>query len=63
MKPDLIGGEKLSREAEIPLLGTIPLDLDLRQGGDCGMQLMVSAPNSSTGLVSQAIVPKVLDRT
>jgi len=57
------GGEKLSQEADIPLFGAIPIDLELRQGGDTGVPLMVSSPNSSTGLVFQAIALKITDRT
>ncbi|MCB2184096.1 MAG: Mrp/NBP35 family ATP-binding protein [Desulfobulbaceae bacterium] len=55
------GGERLSQEANIPLLGAIPLDLRLRQGGDDGIPLMVSAPNSSAGLVFQSIAQKITE--
>jgi ATP-binding protein involved in chromosome partitioning len=57
------GGEKLSQEEDIPLFGAIPLDLQLGQGGDNGVPLMVSAPDSATGLVFQTIAQKVSDRT
>jgi ATP-binding protein involved in chromosome partitioning len=57
------GGERLSKETDIPLLGSIPLDLDLRQGGDNGLPLMVSAPDSLTGLIFQKIAHKVSDQT
>ena len=43
------GGEKLSEETGLPLLGKIPLHLGLREGGDSGVPLMVSAPESETG--------------
>ena len=56
------GGKRLSQEANIPLLATIPIDLELRQGGDTGVPLMVSAPNSSTGLVFQEIAQKISDQ-
>jgi ATP-binding protein involved in chromosome partitioning len=56
------GGDRLSKEADIPLLGAIPLDLDLRQGGDNGVPLMVSAPDSPAGHVFQSIAQKVSDR-
>ena len=55
------GGEKLSQEANIPLLGAIPLDLELGQGGDNGVPLMVSAPDSSTGTIFQTIAQKISD--
>lgn len=53
------GGEKLSDETNIPLVGAIPLDLDLREGGDKGVPLMVSSPDSATGLVFQEIAQKL----
>ncbi len=57
------GGEKLSHETGIPLLGAIPLDLELRQGGDNGVPLMVSSLNSTAGLIFQTIARKISDRT
>jgi len=56
------GGDRLSKEADIPLFGAIPLDLDLRQGCDNGVPLMVSAPDSPTGQIFQSIAQKVSDR-
>jgi ATP-binding protein involved in chromosome partitioning len=53
------GGEQLSRETKLPLLGSIPLDLALREGGDSGVPLLVSAPESSTGTLFQEIAKKV----
>lgn len=57
------GGERLSQETNIPLFGAIPLDLELRQGGDNGVPLMVSAQDSSTGLAFQTIAQKVSGQT
>ncbi|TKB27421.1 Mrp/NBP35 family ATP-binding protein [Desulfopila sp. IMCC35006] len=56
------GGEKLSKESDIPLLGAIPLDLEVRQGGDSGVPLMVSAPDSATGAIFLTIARQVADR-
>ena len=55
------GGVRLSQETGIPLLGTIPIDIELRQGGDNGVPIMVSAPNSLTGLIFQTIAQKISD--
>lgn len=55
------GGEKLSRETGIPLMGEIPLDLELRQGGDSGIPLMVSAPDSATAAVFRGIARQILE--
>ncbi len=57
------GGEQLSKETGLPLLGALPIDLELRQGGDSGVPLMVSAPDSSTGTLFQAIAKKVASQT
>ena len=46
----------------VPDLKQLVLDLELRQGGDSGVPLMVSAPNSATGLVFQTIAQEVSDR-
>jgi len=54
------GGEKLSREAGLPLLEKIPLDLNLREGGDTGTPLMASAPDSEVGLVFKKIAEKLV---
>jgi len=57
------GGEILSKETDRPLLGTLPIDLELRQGGDSGVPLMVSSANSATGIIFQEIARKIADQT
>lgn len=49
------GGEKLSRETDLPLLGAIPFDLEIGRSGDSGVPLMFSAPDSEAGLVFQRV--------
>lgn len=49
------GGERLSKEMNLPLLGAIPLDMEIRQGGDQGIPLMIAAPASEAGLVFKEI--------
>ncbi|MCD6430351.1 MAG: Mrp/NBP35 family ATP-binding protein [Deltaproteobacteria bacterium] len=56
------GGVRLSQETGVPLLGTIPIDLDLRQGGDNGVPIMVSAANSLTGLIFQTIAQEISNK-
>jgi ATP-binding protein involved in chromosome partitioning len=43
------GGDRLAEEAGAPLLGRIPLDLDLRLAGDRGVPVVVTAPESASG--------------
>ena len=40
------GGEKLAAEYGINMLGQIPLGLEVREGGDQGKPVVVSAPDS-----------------
>ena len=56
------GGEELSHELSLPILGTIPLDLEIGTSCDCGVPLMVSAPDSDSGLVFQQIARKIFER-
>ena len=57
------GGEKLHEETGIPLLGTLPIDLELQQGGDSGVPLLVSLPDSATSNVFRTIAKKIADQT
>src|SRR5919201_218130 len=54
------GGERLADELGIPLLGTVELDPLLRECGDAGAPLMVTAPDSDTGLELRRIAESVL---
>lgn len=40
------GGQQLSQKLKTPLLGQIPLDPAIRQGGDSGQPIVLSAPDS-----------------
>jgi ATP-binding protein involved in chromosome partitioning len=40
------GGERLSKAIDAPLLGQVPLDIELREAGDAGVPAMVSSPDS-----------------
>ena len=41
------GGEKLAREAGVSFIGAIPLDPHVREGGDIGVPIVVSHPDSA----------------
>lgn len=47
------GGERLASEAGVPFVGEIPIDPDVRVGGDSGVPVVVAHPDSA---VSKAIV-------
>jgi ATP-binding protein involved in chromosome partitioning len=40
------GGEKLGKEFDVPVLGSIPIDLETRVGGDTGEPIVVARPSS-----------------
>jgi ATP-binding protein involved in chromosome partitioning len=42
------GGAALAAEASVPLLAELPLELPVREGGDSGRPVVLSAPESAT---------------
>jgi ATP-binding protein involved in chromosome partitioning len=40
------GGEKLGKEFDVPVLASIPIDLETRVGGDTGEPIVVARPSS-----------------
>ena len=42
------GGEELAGELDVPLLGTVPLDLALRQQGDAGVPVVTGDPGAAS---------------
>ena len=53
------GGEKTSKELNIPLLGCIPLEISLRQGGDAGVPVVVGEPDSASAKALVAIASQI----
>lgn len=49
------GGEKMAKSTGVPFIGTIPMDASVRVGGDGGMPIVVSAPNSPAAIALKAI--------
>ncbi len=49
------GGEKMSQELQIPLLGEIPIDPAIVETGDCGTPIVADRPNSQTAKIYQII--------
>ncbi|HEY2194612.1 MAG TPA: Mrp/NBP35 family ATP-binding protein [Actinomycetospora sp.] len=48
--------------SEVPLLGQIPIDTALREGGDSGVPLVLSAPQSAAGVALRAVSDKLTVR-
>jgi ATP-binding protein involved in chromosome partitioning len=56
------GGEQLADELGVPLLGRIPLDPALREGGDTGEPVSASAPESESGRAFDQLAAAVVAR-
>jgi len=54
------GGEALSRELSLPLLGALPIDIALRKCGDKGVPLMVESPDCDTAQIFTDIAHKLV---
>jgi ATP-binding protein involved in chromosome partitioning len=56
------GGKRLEREFGLPLLGQIPIDLAVREGGDHGVPVTLSHPNCEVALCFRDIGGKLAAR-
>ncbi len=57
------GGEQLASEAKVPFFGTIPIDAQVRVGGDNGIPVIIQNPDSPAALalrkISEQIAAKI----
>lgn len=53
------GGEKMAQELGAPLLGCVPLEIPVRQGGDRGLPIVVEEPKSSSAMALREIAQRV----
>jgi ATP-binding protein involved in chromosome partitioning len=56
------GGEELASNADVPFMGCIPMDPEVRIGGDHGKPIVVTHPDSPTALALVAIAKSVAAR-
>jgi ATP-binding protein involved in chromosome partitioning len=56
------GGSKIEREFGIPLLGQIPIEIAVREGGDSGHPITLAAPDSASARALAEIAGKVAQR-
>ncbi|MGC8713293.1 MAG: P-loop NTPase, partial [Leptodesmis sp.] len=56
------GGEKTARELQVPLLGYVPLEIPLREGGDRGLPIVLSDPDSASAKALVAIAQQIAAR-
>jgi ATP-binding protein involved in chromosome partitioning len=53
------GGERLAEEANVPFIGSIPLEQSVREGGDTGKPVVVASPESSAARALLAIAEDI----
>ena len=53
------GGQKLAEMYHVPFLGAIPLGLDVREGGDKGVPVVVSHPDSPQAKAFRSVAEEV----
>jgi ATP-binding protein involved in chromosome partitioning len=53
------GGEKLANEYHAPFLGQVPLGLDVREGGDKGVPVIISQPDSPQAKAFRKVAEEV----
>jgi ATP-binding protein involved in chromosome partitioning len=56
------GGERLSMEAGVPFLGSIPMDPSVRVGGDAGVPVVISKPESAVSNALTRITQNIAAR-
>lgn len=54
------GGRKLSKELSIPFFGEIPINLEVREGGDSGEPVVISKPDSEISKIFMSCADKVI---
>ena len=56
------GGEKIQREFGVPLLGQVPIEVAVREGGDQGRPITIAFPESASARALVDIAGKVAQR-
>ena len=56
------GGERLAKECDLPLLGQVPIDPRIQEGGDTGRPIVSAEPDSKAAKAFAAIADRVMQR-
>ena len=56
------GGRKLAERYSVPFLGEIPLGMEVREGGDLGVPVVASQPDSPQGVAFRRVAEEVARR-
>ena len=54
------GGERMAAQYGVPLLGTLPLDIAIREQGDGGVPVVAAAPDSAVAGAYRALAQRVV---
>ncbi|GJL62006.1 MAG: hypothetical protein NPIRA04_06600 [Nitrospirales bacterium] len=57
------GGEQAAQKFEVPFLGRIPLDPEIRHGGDVGKPIVIANPSSPQTEALKAIAATLIEKT
>ena len=55
------GGERMAAQYGVPLLGSLPLEIAIREQGDAGVPIVVSAPESAAAQAYRATARRLLE--
>ncbi|MCE2901188.1 MAG: P-loop NTPase [Gemmatimonas sp.] len=56
------GGERLAQECDLPLLGQVPIDPRIQEGGDTGRPIVAAEPESKAAKAIEAVAQRVMER-
>jgi ATP-binding protein involved in chromosome partitioning len=56
------GGQQLADEVQVPLLGQVPLDPRVTEGGDTGRPIVVAGPQTGAARALTALASRVVER-
>ncbi|MGH8052755.1 MAG: iron-sulfur cluster carrier protein ApbC [Stenotrophomonas sp.] len=55
------GGQRMAEQYGVPLLGSLPLDIGIREQGDAGTPIVVSAPDSAAAKAYLAAAQRMME--
>ena len=53
------GGRKLCEQYSVPFLGSVPLGMEVREGGDAGVPVVISHPDSPQAAAFRGVAEEV----
>jgi ATP-binding protein involved in chromosome partitioning len=56
------GGKKIEQEFGVPLLGQVPIEIAVREGGDTGRPVVLTAPDSEAARAFLDVAGKIAQR-